>query len=774
VLISREWLADFVNLSAEISDAQLAHDLTLHTVEVEGFTDVSTRLDGAIVARLLSTKPVGNQSEAVLDIGDSEIRIPFDRVPVEVDLVAVIKGEHGWNIVDPTTLGIDLLFPKGSIIGFRDHEVNTKLGEELSSVIGWNDTVFEIDNKSLTNRPDLWGHMGIARELAAIYGLEFHEPKRDEDFVLPQSTPGMIGTIDAAKCSRLSLIRLTNDAQNTHSPLIVRSRLAKVGQRSINLFTDLTNYVMHAIGQPCHAYDATLLDLPLSVSISSGDSLSVLGGKSVDLGNQTTVVKDRKGPVSIAGIIGGAASAVKDSSRDVIIEIGTFDASSIRSSSLALGLRTDASARFEKGLDTQLANPATTLLLSTLRNFDDSISIADYSDVAVRTTDRTKIHTSVDFLNSRMGTALSGNEISEILKPLGFQVNQDGSDLLVEAPTWRSTGDISIPNDVLEEVARIIGYDNLPPASPSVILRAPTMPPLLAAQRRIREFLAHDVGAQEILTYPWVEDRLLSACDMDSSPMIRIEGGSSKDRTSLRPSLIPNLMGAVESNLSNYSEFALFEVGTTYHKTVSGQPGLTCNVAAVFVGSSQDETFRRAVGAINGFAISARVHKFDLTGDANSTAWGDSIACRTIIADEKVIGRVASIDLSSFRHTARGAFCTAFEVDLDQLTFANSRSNKYQRISTFPSSSIDISLRVPNDVHWSQIANAMKPDIENVRFIEFIDEYRSPEFGVGWKSISFSARLQSFERTLEAADKEAARAEIVQRLAASIGAEERT
>lgn len=779
MLMSRAWLADFVALDDDLDDNTLAHDLTLHTVEVEGFTSLSVGLERSFVARVLTAAPSGPDRTALhLDIGVDTVELVAPIADASaIVAVAVCEDTKGWVLADPRQLGVSPFIEDVPFIAFWRGDPEVKPGVSLAAAVGWNDTVFEIDNKSLTNRPDLWGHLGIARELAAIYRLKLRDLPAVRDTVM--APPGsLIDGVEASVCSRFSVMRVEYQGTPPRSPLWMRSRLAKVGQRPINLHADVTNYVMFAVGQPCHAYDASTLVLPLSVMTAPGAELAVLGDGHVTVNLDAPVIADAAGPIALAGVIGGRDSAVSPATRNVIYEIGTFDPQAVRRSALASGIRTEASARFEKGLDTQSVDRAWAALFQILDSVDVPRATVERSDVTIRATERAQVRTTAAFLNSRMGTDLSLQSIKELLGPLGLEVTEAGDHLVVDAPTWRSTGDIGIPNDVLEELARIIGYDNLPPAKPFVQLRTPSITPLLATQRRVREFLAFRVGAQEVITYPWVSNRLLRACGMNDLPTVQIEAAAGEDRSTLRPSLLPNLLGAIEVNLVDYSTFAIFEVGTTYHPSTRTAPpdqellsDLRHRVTAVFVGASQESTLRRAVGAVTGLGRAAQAT--DLRLAEGREGWGDPAASRDIVGPVGVVGRVASVDISGLRHSGGGVTCAAFELTLDDLDIAASRNNVYTPVSSYPSATIDVSVRVPESIRWAAIARALDDGVAHLTQVSYKGEYRSKEIGTGWKSITLQARLQSYERTLEATDKEETRLAILERLRTAVGATHR-
>ncbi|MFC7615081.1 phenylalanine--tRNA ligase beta subunit-related protein [Actinokineospora soli] len=365
--VSLEWLSDYVELPADATPARLAHDLTLKTVEVEGYTEV----DG--------------------------------------------------------------------------------------------DVVLEIDNKSLTNRPDLWGHYGIAREFAVIYDRPLAELP-----AAPRVPRGerIVGRLDPALCGRYSATRFTVDG-SLPTPAVVRDRLTRIGELTVNLCVDLSNYVMFAVGQPTHVYDEDRVRLPLSAGFADGPGgLDLLTGRAVDVVAGMPVVRDADGVVAAAGVMGGASSAITAASRRFVLEAASFRAGPVRKSVQRTGVRTEASARYEKELDTQRVDAAVGLFLHLLTTAAPDAELVAAQDVVVRPTVRERIEVGLPFIERRIGTRLPDKEVLGILGALGFECGIADGVLRAVAPTWRSTGDVSLPHDVVEEIARVHGYDRLPAVRP--------------------------------------------------------------------------------------------------------------------------------------------------------------------------------------------------------------------------------------------------------------------------------------------------------------------
>lgn len=778
MFLSVDWLRDYVPLPLDLDTTDLAHELTLHAVEVEGVDRLDTNLQHCVFGRVLSSTARGS-SGWLISVDDGTASPPeiTGSTPLDPDSVTVVQRAPGQpaTLMSPANCGLEMVASDTGRRGWLIPGFAPVAGDAVASTLGWDDDVIEIDNKSLTNRPDLWCHEGIARELAAIYDLALAPPLAPGEAPRSASGSNLIDFVDGSFCNRLTVMRIARGkTPQPDTPLYIRSRLAKVGQRPINFYTDLTNYVMFATGQPSHAYDARLVSLPFSARRSTGVSIDVLTGSPVDIPSGTPMIVDASSELAVAGVVGGRRSSVTDKTQDLLVEMASFDARSVRDSSLSLGLRTDASSRFEKALDTQAIDRGRALFLNLVRQHDPGADVTALEDVTVSPTRPLSVRVSLQYLNSRMGTQLTPHEVTELLSPLGLAVQSDSDQLLVNIPTWRSTGDIGIAADILEEVGRRIGYDELPPGNPSIELRRPTPNALLEGERRMREFLAFRAGAQEILTYPWVTDRLLGLCGFETNAQVRIIGAPSEDRSSLRPSLIPNLVGAIEVNLAHRSEFRLFEVGTVYlsdtaSKSSTGQPLLSQRLAAAFVGPGLVSVFRHAVGAVLGVGRAARSH-LELV-DPTPHGWGDAVAARDIVdRDGRMLGHLAAINLTDVGGDARGLTAVCFELETSALTFGPSRDNVYTAVSAFPTTSFDLSMLLAEDTAWSAVRSVIDAaGVDYLQSIEFLDDFRSDSLDAGTKSLTFRVTLVSPDRTLTAQDRDVARDACTSALVVGLG-----
>lgn len=660
----------------------------------------------------------------------------------------------------------------------HDLTMTTVEVEAATAVDG--DTVLEIDNKSLTNRPDLWGHYGIARELAAIYKLPL-KPLAREGGIARATGAGLVGSLNP-ECRRFTATRIRN-ARATESPAWLRTRLARVGQNSFNLWVDLTNYVALDTGQPMHVYDAARLTLPLGTRMArKGEKTRLLNGEDYELSDGILAIADARGIVAIAGVMGGLDSAVTAATTEIVLECASFDALTVRRASRALTLRTDASSRFEKAIDTQRVDAALLKFFTLARELQPEAAIEGFEDRLPAPTQPAHISTSLDYLEARLGAALPADEVVKGLASLGFEVSERGGRLDVVAPSWRSTGDISGPHDLLEEIARLKGYDSFAFVPAEVQLVAKAIDPRAQFERRLRDLLTLTGGMYEVVTYPWSKLEFLDAAGIDASAAPRLFVAPAPDQETVRPSLVPNLLEAVAQNLGFFDRFRIFELGRVFpggtmpgdapDETLPAQPR---HLAGAFVGSDAASLFREAQGLL---ALIPRVtHASALTMAGGATAaWADQTARIALLtADGRLAGTMGVLTKRARRVAGikRGEV-VIFELALDAIEPLPSRDNRFTPLAQHPQGDVDVSLLFDRDTPWQAIAGVAAGASDIVREVLFVDDYRGKGVPHGRKSITLRLRVGVPGRTLRSDEINAGGDAVRAALQRGLGAAERS
>ena len=565
--LSLSWIKDFVNIPEDMDMKQLAYDLTMDTVEVEDVEYLADRFDHMVVGVIEDIEPHPNADKlrvCKVDIGDGEIKdivcggINLEKgMRVAVSCPGAIVRWHGEGepveikksklrgvasygmICASDEIGLGDLFPASQEAEILDLSAfDVPAGTTLADALDLNDVLLEIDNKSMTNRPDLWGHYGIAREIAALYNLPLAEIK---PFDTDVQSDFNVEIADPDRCPRYIGVEMSG-VNVKEAPYQMQNRIWKVGMRPINALVDITNYVMLATGNPTHAFDADNISNHIVVRhAAENEKLLLLNDKELSLCTDDLVITDSEGPVALAGVMGGAKDSILPKTERVILEVANFEAAGIRRTALRYDNRTEASSRYEKAIDPERCDQALALSMQYFKELYPEMKVTGYCDKYVKKLKRAEIDVNLVWLEKRLGKHLTNDEIQGKLEKLGFDVQINREDMHVIAPTWRSTGDISIKDDVMEEVARMYGYDNFEPTSFTTTFDSAINQKDQDLVRNMKEFLAIRCGMQEIYTYPWVNDVYLNAIMQTTEGMLRLSTPPAPDLSYLRASLLPNI-----------------------------------------------------------------------------------------------------------------------------------------------------------------------------------------------------------------------------------------
>ena len=468
--LSLSWIKDFVNIPEDMDMKQLAYDLTMDTVEVEDVEYLADRFDHMVVGVIEDIEPHPNADKlrvCKVDIGDGEIKdivcggINLEKgMRVAVSCPGAIVRWHGEGepveikksklrgvasygmICASDEIGLGNLFPASQEAEILDLSAfDVPAGTTLADALDLNDVLLEIDNKSMTNRPDLWGHYGIAREIAALYNLPLAEIKPFETDVQPDFN---VEIDDPDRCPRYIGVEMSG-VNVKEAPYQMQNRIWKVGMRPINALVDITNYVMLATGNPTHAFDADNISDHIVVRhAAENEKLLLLNDKELSLCTDDLVITDSEGPVALAGVMGGAKDSILPKTERVILEVANFEAAGIRRTALRYDNRTEASSRYEKAIDPERCDQALALSMQYFKELYPELKVTGYCDKYVKKLKRAEIDVNLVWLEKRLGKHLTNDEIQGKLEKLGFDVQINGEDMHVIAPTWRSTGDISI------------------------------------------------------------------------------------------------------------------------------------------------------------------------------------------------------------------------------------------------------------------------------------------------------------------------------------------
>src|SRR5580658_2845405 len=654
---SYSWIRSLVD-GLDVPAEALERLITMKTAECEGVETVGSLLADAAAATVESIEPIKETHNAIaaVDAGRYGRKTVVCGAPncraglrtVYVPLAAkVISGiESDGMLASPAELGIN-----------RDHSGVLELrdGEEIP----FPDSVIEIDNKSITHRPDLWGHHGMAREVAAITGKTLRDPVWLGSLPgamlgspRPPESPVKIEIEDLHLCPRFSALVFENVTVQP-SPLWLQARLTAVGINPINNIVDLTNYLMAELAQPTHAYERAKLhgDTVLVRPARKGERIVALNDGEYALTPSNLVIADAAGPIGIAGVIGGLASAISASTTSIVLEAANFNAASVRKTSAALKLRTDASMRFEKSQDPHNTVRALARALDLLPLLSPGIRlVGGLADRLAKLHHPDRVPLDLDWLARKLGRVLEPAEVKRILESLQFGVTETGyGKFWVTVPSWRATKDIALAEDLVEEVGRMIGYDSIDPQPPLVPCAPSFDPPEREFLRGVKRMMAAR-GYTEVSNYSFISEEEARRFGLPVEEHVRVLNPIAAGQELLRTSLLPGIHRNIVENAKHFDEFRLFEVGHEIHKA-DERPHL---MAALF---SKNVGLLELKGLAECLAPGLDVR------EATPRSWEHPARCAELWMNGREIGRLSELH-PSLVEAGRAA---VLDIDLDVL-----------------------------------------------------------------------------------------------------------
>lgn len=811
MLVSTNWLKDFVSLPTSLDSEALGLSLTMHSVEIEEVTSFSDMLEHVVLGVVASIEKhpdadkllvceVDAGSELVpIVCGGNNLRegmkVALAKVGARVlwhgegELVELkrtkIRGaESAGMICTSDEIGLLELFPKQSPNEVMDLEhVDAKPGTPLAEVLHLDDTVIDIDNKSMTHRPDLWGHYGMAREIAAIQKQECseYEPahiKEGKEVELKASVE------DTKLCPRYMAV-VVDGITVAPSPQWMQSRLHAAGMRPINNIVDITNYVMLELGQPTHAFDARLVDdYHMVVRKASEDTFTTLDGEERSLHDQMLMIADQSKALAVAGVMGGQDSEVKEDTTRIIFESANFDATSVRKTSQALGLRTDGSARWEKSLDPHNAELGLRRLVElTLELCPGAKVVSNVVDVSNFELSYGPIEVSLDFITQRIGAEIDVNTVTDILDRLGFCVEVDKQTLHVTVPSWRATKDVSIPEDIVEEVARMYGYGDIEPTLPHMSIAPPQENRLRDTLMKMKQTAAFELGFHEVHNYSFVSPELLQKLDMTPEKHIELQNPVAKDRPYVRRSLMPNLLERVEQNLHRNELVALCETGQTFIEEMSGEPlkhgsdellpKQDTYFGAVYAVKNEETPFfavsNLARTMLDRLHLSYTIVEGDVKGEHAHFVHPGRYA--EIVMQDTVVGRIGELHPKLANQMGIEERVGMLEINVNDVVALGIEKQHYTPLSVYPSVMRDIAFTVPAHATHAEIQQIFLSCDPLLVSVELFDVYQGKGVEDGKKSMAYHLEYRSDEKTLEAAEVDAIHARVSEALQKSVGAE---
>jgi len=680
-----------------------------------------------------------------------------------------------------------------------------KAGELFADIFQLNDHIFDIENKAMTNRPECFGLIGLAREIAGVQKLPFETPEWfDYGYGVSDDMRKLYSGLVKKDGKLTSKVCISNDAPDLvnrymavvidnitigESPLWLQLELMKAGMRPLNNVIDITNYLMIQTGQPIHAFDADKLvkkdhnasqkDIKIVTRKSKkGETLITLDGKSHELDGEILVIADSSSPIAIAGVMGGLDTGIDENTRRIVIEVANFSMYSIRKTANKLGLFTDAFTRFSKNQDPQMCEPVIYKAIEMYCDLADGKVVSEIVDDYPNPRKVRQLKIKAEDINRSVGLDLPVEDIKQLLENVELKTDLVDGTFEIQIPTYRQ--DLNIPEDIYEEVARLYGFRNIPMRLPERLVAPVSRNPVLELQNRVRHVLA-SFGAYEILTYNFVGQKLLEKCNLDVKKAFHVKNSLSPELEYMRTSLIPSILEKVKVNQDQgHEKFALFEINKSHLKGVMDKENLpyelrtvSCVYSAVdkisqdrYAGSPYYQA-KKYVNELLSQLKSSNVsyERVDEIDQKKLPVWvvnsitqydGNESAIITYKMHNKkyylgVIGTVCSHTITQMNLPK---YTAGFELNIEDLLNIVDLGSSYTEPSKYPKVIQDLCFVLDDDVPYKVLEGLIMSDLNKpglMGTVEPIDIYKQDAEGSGEqesKQVTIRINLQSQENVL--------------------------
>ena len=803
MIISVNWLKKFTEIDLPVD--QLATLIGERLVEIESIENLGEKYKDVIIARVVECAPIeGTDHLNATKIDDGGVAKDVERD--ENGLVSVVCGAPNvragilvawlppqttvpetYNDAEPFVLSVRPLrgVPSNGMLAsakeldlFDDHtgilivDKDVPAGSSFAEIYELDDYLLDIENKSLTHRPDAFGVIGFAREVAGIQGKQFTTPDWLNNLV-PHFEPAQtieaptVVIEDKSLSDRFTTIVLSGVDEKAQSPVQLQTYLARSGVRPISASVDVSNYLMLLTGQPSHAYDYDKFkalagdDFTIRVRTARHDEkLTLLDGKEITMDEADIVIAAGDVPVGLAGAMGGANTIVDDTTQNVLFEVATFDLYHLRSTQMRHGIFSEAITRFTKGVPAPLAAPVLAEAVRQLSEYTGAILSSDISEDYPGIREQIVIAVTEKHINETLGTHFSASDIAELLQNVGFGVEVTELEATVTVPYWRE--DIHIAEDIIEEVGRLAGFDTINVTLPRREFVATKPDSFDMLRSKVRSLLVR-AGANEVLTYSFVHGDILKKVGQNPDDSYRIINSISPELQYYRQSLTPNLLTLIHPNRkAGFEEFAVFEANKVHRKSA----GLTSeevpvefdSIAFIITRAKTNKTNRDAFyDAKNYLEYIAEVLGLKLRyevfseGDAATAAFEPQRSAIVYdIHSGLCLGVVGEYKKAVQKNFKLPEYTAGFEIDPRSLYEATSQVGlRYQALSRYPGTERDICFQAPATVHFQAIVNeatAALAETDLVSSVEPLDIYQAE--GSEDKNNTVRIKLVSYNKTL--------------------------
>ncbi|MCA9770318.1 phenylalanine--tRNA ligase subunit beta [Candidatus Dependentiae bacterium] len=755
--LSISWVFDHIDADWKKTDiTRLINHFNQAVAEIEGFEKVDVDMDLFTLAQVRSRRGrniISHSSEL-----KKNITLPWRDDAREGHLYMLKKVENGyeWAPIEDFCLLRQGLLPAISV-------PKTLQSGGWKKQYSATDYILDIDNKSINHRPDMWGHRGAAREISALLGFPFkplsnfvvHKKIVEHKYKVEATQENKICIeVTSQGCNRFAGLYFDN-ITHTASPLWMALRLMRVGARPIDALVDITNYVMFDIGQPLHAFDANNIESQQIVvrNAKKKEKLLLLKDQEIEMTSDDIIVSDGKTPLALAGIRGGKNSGISASTTALFLEAAHFDASAIRKTSMRLKVRTEASARFEKSLD---PNQNIDGILRFVKLLEDEHIPHSVSNEIVSIGPRMEpptIKIAHQFIESKLGVELRPDFVIQTLKKIEFGVQDDNGHYIVTVPTFRATKDVTIKEDIVEEIGRFFGYGNMTYALPRKVM-VPFDMAYVQRRRAIKHFLAFAAGMKEVSNYSFYDERFLRELKWQPENTITITNPQSENWRQLVTSLIPHLIKNVVDNKDYSDNLRFFEWGRTWNMN-----GKKPEEKQIITGMLFDR--KKSIDFYDGKVLLCKLcsmlsidfeYRKKIDQEKKESSFFDQYQKADLIHEGNIVGCIGKINTTLLHNVIEGDVFI-FELDADYLVNVAVPRVKYQPVPKYPAVYRDISMMVPLSVTVQKIRETITSIDNRITAVKLIDHFEKDKW-VNEKSLAFTLIITDDTKTLTGSEIE--------------------
>jgi len=773
--ISYNWLKEYVVLKESPQD--FAKKISLSGPSVDRTQDMGSGLGGVVVGKILEITKHPNADKLFIgkiDIGNSTIQLVFgtkaevkvgQQLPVAVAPTVLPTGQEinktifrGVNSEGMLCLDSELSLSSEDKITFFDNKVKT--GTPLAKAMNLDDAIFDMEVTS--NRPDAMCIIGMAREASAIMNAKFlYQAPKPNLKISGEEIKLSVNVKEPKICPRYQAIVLT-DVKAGPSPLWMQQRLLASGLRPINNLVDITNYILLEYGQPMHVFDYhKLKDNQIIVRLAKrGEKILALDGKEYELNDDNLIIADSASPVAVGGVMGGELSAASANTKTIVFECANFDPVSVRKTARRLNLHSESSNLYEKGLspiNVEVALLRAIELAQKLAGAKVASKIIDVNNYKYKAKE---INLEPQNVTRLLGVEIKAARIKEILGSLGFKVGGSGKKLKVSVPWWRDR-DMEGQHDLIEEIARVYGYHNLPSKLMAGAIPITYEKNLFAVQDKIKDILV-GLGLTEIYAYSFVSEKIITNSSLNLKDHLQIANPLSADFEYLRTSLVPGILQIISENAGFFPEIKIFELSQVFTKADKNLGEEIPNLTVALSGGDNTEIFLNLKGIMEALFKKLNLSDFTVQLMPAKEFWSDKNII--IKARGKVIGSLGLISNKTLNSFGIKKPVAVLDLDLNNVIAIAKLSPSFEPIAKFPEIDLDLSMEMGEEELYETIKNKILKVDPLIKKVSFLSVYQGEKITANKKALAVRITYSHPDKTLELTEAQAIHNQVVEKL----------